>query len=76
MAVNFPVRKYDKEHDVLHVYFNDRCSEQYSSAEEIGDGIYCLVDDSTGRINGYKILDCKKKVQNYEQERQTFLSDR
>lgn len=72
---HFPVTVYDDEHDVLHVYNNDRCTEWYSSAVEIEDGVYRLIDDETGAINGYKILDWHKKVQKNEQERSTFFSD-
>ena len=71
----YPILKYDQDHDVMHIYCNDRCNEWNSSAIEIDEGIYRLTDDDTGDITGYKILDYKKKVKAFEQERQTFLSD-
>lgn len=71
----YPILKYDQDHDVMHIYYNDRCNEWNSSAIEIDEGIYRLRDDDTGDITGYKILDYEKKVKAFEQERQTFLSD-
>jgi len=74
-----PVTKYDKDHDVLHIYNNERCNELYSSAVEIEDGIYRIIDDETGAINGYKILDYKKKKRDigygYDKESCPLLSD-
>lgn len=73
-----PVTKYDKDHDVLHIYNNERCNDYDSSAVEIEDGVYRIVDDETGAINGYKILDYKKKkrdVNGYDKENCPLLSD-
>lgn len=72
------VLKYDQDHDVLHVYFNERCNDYDSSAVEIEDGVYRLIDDDTDKINGYKILDYKKKkrdIYGYDKESYPLLSD-
>lgn len=71
----WPVIKYDYDHDVLHVYYNNRCNSYHSSADEIEKGVYRFIDDDTGDITGYKILDYQKKVEQREQERQTFFPD-
>ena len=56
----FPVKKYDADHDVLHIYLNSKCNEWQSSAEEKVKNIYVLYDDDTDEITGFKILDYKK----------------
>lgn len=57
------VQKYDKDHDVLHIYFSERCTEQFSSAEEEAPGFFVLRDDDSNEITGVKILDIKKKLE-------------
>lgn len=73
------ITKYDRDHDVLHVYNNERCNDYDSSAVEIEDGVYRIVDDETGDINGYKILDYKKKKRDisygFDKESCPLLSD-
>lgn len=74
-----PVTKYDERHDVLHIYNNERCNDYDSSAVEIEDGVYRIIDDETGAINGYKILDYKKKKRDinygFDKESCPLLSD-
>lgn len=55
------IKKYDKEHDVLHVYLSERANERYSSATEEAPDIYILRDDETGNITGFKFLNYKAK---------------
>ena len=67
--IQFPVNKYDADHDVLHVYLSERCNFHDSSAEEPVKDIYVLYDDDTDEITGFKILDFK---QNAEKVRQMY----
>lgn len=60
--IQFPVNKYDADHDVLHVYLSERCNCIDSSAEEPVKDIYVLYDDDTDEITGFKILDFKKNA--------------
>lgn len=57
------VQKYDKDHDVLHIYFSKRCNEYDSSAVEEAPGFFVIRDDDTNEITGLKILDIKKKLE-------------
>ena len=64
--IQFPVNKYDADHDVLHVYLNERCNCMESSAEEPVKDLY---DDETDEITGFKILDF---TQNAEKVRKMY----
>ena len=59
----FPVIKYDSDHDVLHVYLNERCNYYDASAEEPVKDIYVIYDDETDEVVGFKILDYKRNVE-------------
>lgn len=65
--IQFPVNKYDADHDVLHVYLNERCNFRESSAEEPVKDIYVLYDDETNEITGFKILDFKHNAEKVRQ---------
>lgn len=58
----YPISKYDKRHDVLHVYLNEHCNEYDASAEEEYPNIYVMKDDVTDETVGFKILDFTKNL--------------
>lgn len=58
----YPIRKYDCEHDVLHVYLSNRCNEYDSSADEEFPDVYVFKDDDTDEVVGFKILRFKKNA--------------
>lgn len=58
--MTFPVKKYDTDHDVLHIYLSERCNWEEASAEEPVRDIYVIYDDDTDEIVGFKILDFKQ----------------
>ena len=53
----YPINKYDKRHDVLHVFLD---SQKYSTADEEFPGIYVNRNDSTDMIVGFTIMDYKE----------------
>lgn len=57
------VQKYDQDHDVLHIYFSERCNAYDSSATEEAPDFFVLRDDDTNEITGLKILDIKKQLE-------------
>lgn len=58
----FPINKYDRRHDVLHVYLSDKCNWYDASSEEDVRDIYVIKTDDTDEIVGFKILDYHKNV--------------
>ena len=57
------VQKYDKEHDILHIYFSNRYNEFDVSAVEEAPNFFVLRDDITDKVIGLKILDIKKRLE-------------
>ena len=57
---DYPINKYDKRHDVLHVFLGHHTFGD-SSSEEEADDIYVTRNDDTDEIVGFTILDYKKK---------------
>lgn len=56
----YPVKRYDDDNDVLHIYLSPRCNEWQASAEEPTHDVYVLMDDDTDEIVGFKILNFRK----------------
>ena len=61
-TINYPIKKYDSRHDVLHIYLSSRCNECDASADEEYPDVYVLKDDDTNEIVGFKILDFTKNA--------------
>ena len=57
----YPINKYDKRHDVLHVFLSHHNFGDSSSEEEAND-IYVTRNDDTNEIVGFTILDYKRNA--------------
>ena len=63
---NYPINKYDKRHDVLHVFL---ASQRNSSADEEFPGVYVNRNDDTEMIVGFTIMNFS---QNGEQAKKMY----
>lgn len=59
MKEEYPINKYDDEHDVLHVYLK---SQRDAFADEEQKDIYVFRNDESDEIVGFTVMDYSKNA--------------